>query len=136
MTRTACLGIALFCAVSLSACDDPERTRFVGLCVESGDTDRRCGCMFEVLVSEVAAQGGSEDGTVDAEFIAFVADFAGWTQSDQGLTLQTAELKSKYDLSDDEFRFLAELVGGTMIAAFNSCDGGPRLGPLPVPDAQ
>jgi hypothetical protein len=99
--------------ITLFGCSDPERGRFVQLCVGNGDSSSRCECAFDSLKREV--------GTVDAEFVDFVADFAKWGLREGDVGLDRFQIMEKYELSEDEFVDLAEVVGGTMIRALGSC---------------
>lgn len=101
--------------VFLFGCSDPERSRFVQLCVENGDSAERCRCTYDNLKQEV--------GTVDAEFIDFVADFAKWGLREGDTGLDRFQIMKKYELDETEFVDLAEIVGGTMIRALGSCRG-------------
>jgi len=119
----------LISVVLLVACADPDETRFVSLCVEAGDTPARCHCTFEMLESEL-------DRDLDDEFVSFLADFANWSVPPGGRSLEREELMAKYDLSEADFRYLTQVVGGTLINAFNSCGEGPERSPLSDPASQ
>ena len=107
-----CFGAVL---LLLTGCSDPERNRFVQLCIDNGDSSERCGCTFDSLKQQV--------GTIDAEFVDFVADFAKWGLRDGDPGLDRFQIMEKYDLEEPEFVDLAEIVGGTMIRALGSCRG-------------
>ena len=74
-----------------------------------------------------------EIGEMDDQYVSFVADFAKWgiAQGDQGLNRE--QIKDKYTLSEEEFRSRAQIVGSTMIRAFNICGAVPEQGPLDGP---
>ena len=108
-------SIFAFALVILFGCSDPERNRFVQLCVDNGDSSPRCECAFDSLKKEI--------GTIDAEFVDFVADFAKWGLREGDRGLDRFQIMDKYELKEEEFVDLAEVVGGTMIRALGSCRG-------------
>ncbi len=112
LRQLSILATALFLIIG---CSNPERSRFVQLCVENGDSAERCRCTFDNLKEEV--------GTVDAEFVDFVADFAKWGLREGDTGLDRFQIMEKYELQEAEFVNLAEIVGGTMIRALGSCRG-------------
>jgi len=122
-------GFWILASVFLQACSDPVETRFVGLCVDGGDTVARCRCTYEMLETDLRQD-------IDDEFVSFVADFANWSVPPGGRSLEREAIMAKYDLSDEDFRYLAEVVGRTLIKAFNSCGDGPEWGPIPAPEAE
>jgi hypothetical protein len=97
----------------LFGCSDPERSQFIQLCIDNGDASERCTCTFNSLREEV--------GKIDAEFVDFVADFAKWGLREGDKGLDRFQIMEKYELKEEEFLSLAELVGGTMIRALGNC---------------
>ncbi len=99
--------------VLVTACDSPEQRRFVDMCVSSGDSEQRCACTYKVLEAEA--------GTIDQEFVSFIVDFVKWDVPPGERGLSRAQLKEKYELSDEGLRQLTEKVGHTMLRAMDMC---------------
>ncbi len=104
---------ALFILLFLSACGDPIETKFVGNCVNGGNSDERCACTYEILSQEV--------GDIDEEFVDFASDFAKWTVEQGEEPLEKEDFMVKYDLSEEDFHDLSGAVGNAMLRAFSSC---------------
>jgi hypothetical protein len=103
--------------LALSACEgsDPERDRFVALCTAKGDTEALCDCTFRALEIEI--------GEVDASVVDFVADFAKWNADLAANDLDKEAILDKHQLTEEDYRLLAEQVGGAMLKGFNQCSG-------------
>ncbi len=125
MFRSAQLCVVCMIAFIVQSCGDPQENRFVSLCVEAGDSNERCSCTFAMLEEEV--------GEMDDQYVSFVADFAKWDLAQGGQGLNREQIKDKYTLSEEQFRSRAQIVGSTMIRAFNICGTVPEHGPLDGP---
>ncbi len=125
MLRAVWLFVVCIIALSVQSFGDPQERQFVSLCVEAGDTSARCGCAFDMLEAEI--------GEMDDQYVSFVADFAMWGIATGGQGLSGEQIKQKYALGETEFRSRAQIVGSTMIRAFNICGSGPEEGPFDGP---
>jgi len=111
----SCVRPVLFgvLALTLAACGDPNKIKFVALCSEAGDSETKCSCTFDRLQADI--------GEIDEEFVNFVADFAKWGLEDGETGLDNQGLIEKYDLSPEEFQDLTLTVGSTMLQALSGC---------------
>ncbi len=110
--RGTLLAIPAF--LGLVACSDPMQTKFVGNCIDGGNSDDRCSCTYQLLEREV--------GTIDDEFIDFVADFAKWSVKKGDEPLEKSDMMAKYELSEEDFHDLSGVVGNAMLRALNACE--------------
>lgn len=113
-SRNIMLSVVLFALVSgLSGCGDPIERRFTALCTARENPHYRCSCMFSLLTEDM--------GTIDEEFVTFVADFLKWNVPKGGVGLDRDGIMLKYEMSPDEYKEVTTKLGTSLNRSFNQC---------------